>query len=235
MDFRLTDEQRMVRESARTLLQRECEPAHVKEVEKRAPFYDERLWRHSGELGWLDLAADSDSTLVAAHAGDGVALFAVDAAAEGIARNPLDAGPGVPLATVTLEGVRAGAADMVAGPGDGAEAIRQLVIDAGVLGSALMLGHASAACDVSVAYAKTREQFGVLIGTFQAVQHRLADAATDVETLRVLVNAAAWKRARNEPDAELAAAIAKAWGAEVLERVVSAAHQVHAGIGYTDE
>ena len=337
MDFRLTDEQRMVRESARSLLQKECDPAHVKGIEKQAPYYDERLWRRSGELGWVDLAADAGSTLdatllceelgrasapipflstalvaraiergsspaarerwaqrlrnaeavgavalsepsgrfdaasmharavrdgegwridgeksfvadgmvadvllVAGHVGDAgdessIALFAVDAGADGVARNPLDAGPGVPLATVSLEGVRVGTAELVAGPGEGAEAIRQLVIDAAVLGSALMLGHASAACDVSVAYAKTREQFGVLIGTFQAVQHRLADAATDVETLRVLVNAAAWKRARHEPDAELAAATAKAWGAEVLERVVTAAHQVHAGIGYTDE
>ena len=337
MDFRLTDEQRMVRESARTLLQKECAPAHVKEIEKRAPFYDEPLWQRSGALGWVDLAADAESTLdasllceelgrasapipllstalvaraidrgasdaarqrwtprlrsadaigavalsepagrfdaasvqtravrdgdgwridgeksfvadgaiadvllVSAHAGDGnddssIALFAVDANADGVARNRLETGPGVPLAAVSLEGVRLSSGDLIAGPGTGAPAIRELIIDAGVLGSALMLGHAAAACDVSVAYAKTREQFGVLIGTFQAVQHRLADAATDVETLRVLVNAAAWKRARNEPDAELAAATVKAWGAEVLERVVTAAHQVHAGIGYTDE
>ena len=337
MDFRLTDEQRMVRQSARSLLQKECDPAHVKEIEKAAPFYDQRLWRRSGVLGWLDLAADTENTLdatllceelgrasapipflstalvaraidrgasasarerwaqrlrsadaigavalsepsgrfdaasmqvhakrdgdawrldgeksfvadgmaadvllVAAHVGDAgddssIALVAVDSGADGVARNRLDTGPGVPLAAVSLEGVRVGAADLVAGPGEGAEAIRELVIDAAVLGSALMLGHAAGACDASVAYAKTREQFGVLIGTFQAVQHRLADAATDVETLRVLVNAAAWKRARNEPGAELAAATAKAWGAEVLERVVTAAHQVHAGIGYTDE
>ena len=337
MDFRLTDEQRMVRESARSLLQKECDFAHVKEVEKHQPFYDQRLWQRSGELGWLDLAADAGSTLdaallceelgrasapipflstvlvaraidrggsmgarerwgaglrsaaaigavaisepagrfdppslqtravadgegwridgekafvadglaadvllVAAHAGPGrdaasLALFALDASAEGIARNRLDTGPGIPLAAISLEGVRAGRAELVAGPGEGAAALRELVVDGCVLGSALMLGHAASACDVSVAYAKTREQFGVLIGTFQAVQHRLADAATDVETLRVLVNAAAWKRARNEPDAELAAATAKAWGAEVLERVVTAAHQVHAGIGYTDE
>ena len=337
MDFRLTDEQRLIRESARALLQKDCAPAHVKEVERRAPHYDESLWRRTGELGWSELVAQPESSLDAAllceelgracaplpllstalvaralhrggatqardrwlppllgaraigavavteasgrfdpdgigaraqpqpggwrlegekafvadgtiadlllgaaHTGDadedlGLALFAVDSAADGVARRPMDAGPGVPLATVTLEGVALSDADVVAPPGRGAAALHDILVDAAVLGSAFALGHAAAATDASVAYAKSREQFGVLIGTFQAVQHRLADMATDVETLRALVYAASWKLARGEDDAELAASTAKAWGAEVLERVVSGAHQVHAGIGYTDE
>jgi alkylation response protein AidB-like acyl-CoA dehydrogenase len=338
MDFRLTDEQRMVRESARALLQKQSEPAHVKEIERRAPFYDEALWKRAGDLGWLELATDVPSTLdatllceelgrasapipflsnalvaralqrggasgarerwlskltagqaigavaitdaagrfdaggitaralrdedgwrisgekmfvadglsadvllVAAHVGENapgdasLALFAVDATSDGVVTRALDTGPGIPLAAVVLEGARVNEGDVVAAPGAATRALRELYTDAAVLGSALMLGHAAAACDTSVAYAKTREQFGVLIGTFQAVQHRLADMATDVETLRALVNAAAWKRAHDEPDAELAASTAKAWGAEVLERVVAGAHQVHAGIGYTDD
>jgi alkylation response protein AidB-like acyl-CoA dehydrogenase len=53
--------------------------------------------------------------------------------------------------------------------------------------------------------------------------------------MRALAYAAAWKRATRESDAELAAAVAKAWGAEALERVATGAHQVLAGIGYTDD
>jgi len=131
--------------------------------------------------------------------------------------------------------VRLTAADMVSEPQDGDAALRGLRDDAAVMGAALMLGHAAQACDDAIGYAKVREQFGIPIGTFQAVQHRLADMATDVETLRALVHAAAWKRAQSDEDAELAVAVAKAWGAEALERVVGGAHQVFAGIGFTDD
>lgn len=336
MDFRLSDEQRLLRQSTRSLLERECPPARVKEVERRPPFFDESLWHKAGDLGWLELAADPPATLdaallleelgraaaplplldtalvaralrrgasevarsrwldrllraeaiaavavveaagrvdpggigacisrrgdrhllsgekayvaygstadvllVAAHwakpEGDAsLALVAVDAQVDGVARSPMEAGPGVCLAEVSLEGVVLDEADVVAPPPVGSSALREVVLDAAVLTSALMLGHAAAACNASVAYAKVREQFGVPIGSFQAVQHRLADMATDVETLRALVLAAAWKRAHDDADAELAARVARAWGAEVLERVVAGAHQVHAGIGYTD-
>ncbi|TMC51267.1 MAG: acyl-CoA dehydrogenase family protein [Chloroflexi bacterium] len=335
MDFRLDNEQRLLCESARDMLSRECPPVRVKEIERSQPGYDTSLWRRVGSLGWLELAADHqallESTLlceelgrasapvpflstalvaralqrsggdaaerwlarlcsadavgavaitehsarfdtagVSAHvrsdgrgarlfgekmfvadgeaadvllvtalatdaAGSGMTLIAVDAGADGVERRAMATGPGVPAASVTLEGVSVSAADMLAPSEDGEAVVRQLLDDAAVLGSGLMLGHAAQLCDSAVGYAKVREQFGVPIGSFQAVQHRLADMATDVETLRALVYAAAWKRARRESDAELAAAVAKAWGAEALERVVTGAHQVLAGIGYTDD
>src|SRR5262249_51203767 len=82
----------------------------------------------------------------------------------------------------------------------------------------------------AAAYTSEREQFGRPIGSFQAVQQRMADAFIDVEAIRWTMWQAAWLLACDQP-AERAAAIAKFWAAEAGARAAATAQQVHGGLG----
>jgi alkylation response protein AidB-like acyl-CoA dehydrogenase len=95
------------------------------------------------------------------------------------------------------------------------------------------LGASARALEMSVDYAKVRRQFGHPIGSFQAVKHRLADALVDVEAMRSSTYYAAWCVANGDPEAALAASMAKAWCSDASRRVTGAALQAHGGIGFT--
>ncbi|WP_447762495.1 acyl-CoA dehydrogenase family protein [Sphingopyxis panaciterrae] len=104
-----------------------------------------------------------------------------------------------------------------------------------VLVAADALGGAQKVTDMSVAYAKEREQFGQPIGRFQALKHQLAHMALDVEPARALVWYAAYAWDAQLPDATRAAAMAKAHLCDVYVRATRAAVAAHGGIGYTWE
>jgi alkylation response protein AidB-like acyl-CoA dehydrogenase len=95
-----------------------------------------------------------------------------------------------------------------------------------------MVGGAQAVLDLTVEYAKTREQFGKPIGTFQAVQHHCANSAIDVLGARFIAYEAIWHLAEGK---EAEVSVAKAWVSEAYERVCALAHQVHGAIGFTAE
>ena len=97
------------------------------------------------------------------------------------------------------------------------------------------LGVAQRALDLGVEHAKTREQFGKPIGTYQAVSHPLAQTYTDVELARSLVYRAAWCVAEDDERAAVAAAAAKAFASEAAVAACERSIQVHGGIGFTWE
>jgi alkylation response protein AidB-like acyl-CoA dehydrogenase len=97
------------------------------------------------------------------------------------------------------------------------------------------LGGAKQCLAMSVEYAKSREQFGVAIGQFQALKHQLANMALEVEPARALVWYAAYALQNRLPDASRAAAHAKAHLADRFTSITRAATQAHGGIGYTWE
>jgi alkylation response protein AidB-like acyl-CoA dehydrogenase len=97
------------------------------------------------------------------------------------------------------------------------------------------LGVAQRALDLGVEHAKTREQFGKPIGTYQAVSHPLAQTYTDVELARSLVYWAAWCVAEDDERAPAAAAAAKAFTTEAAVAACERSIQVHGGIGFTWE
>jgi alkylation response protein AidB-like acyl-CoA dehydrogenase len=99
--------------------------------------------------------------------------------------------------------------------------------------SAELLGGAQRVLELATQYAKDRIQFGVPIGSFQAVKHRCADMLVDVEGMRSVTWYAAWAVSTSEPGWELAAATAKVWCAEASKRVMASGLQVHGGIGFT--
>jgi alkylation response protein AidB-like acyl-CoA dehydrogenase len=104
-----------------------------------------------------------------------------------------------------------------------------------ILIAADALGGTQHCTDVSVQYAKDREQFGQPIGQFQGLKHQLAHMALDVEPARALLWYAAYAHDADLPDAPRAAAIAKAHLCDVYTRATRAAVAAHGGIGYTWE
>lgn len=112
----------------------------------------------------------------------------------------------------------------------------QRVLDAAlVLVAADSLGGAQHCANLSVEYAKTREQFGQPIGRFQGLKHQLAQMALEVEPARAQVWYAAYSWDAQLPDCTRSAAMAKAHLCEVYTRTTRAAIAAHGGIGYTWE
>lgn len=100
--------------------------------------------------------------------------------------------------------------------------------------AALALSLAQAALDMAVVAADDREQFGRPIKKFQAVSHKIADMATEVEAARALVYRAAWLADTGQPFGK-AAAMAKLYASEVANRAASDSLQIHGGYGYIRE
>ncbi|HEX7409998.1 MAG TPA: acyl-CoA dehydrogenase family protein [Candidatus Binatia bacterium] len=99
-----------------------------------------------------------------------------------------------------------------------------------------LVGVMQAALDLSVAYVSTRVQFGVPVGTFQAVQHMAAEAQVSVEAARGLAWYAGWAvEELDAPEALLAARTAKAYCSEHAREVTETALQLHGGVGFTWE
>ncbi|MCB9521320.1 MAG: acyl-CoA dehydrogenase family protein [Myxococcales bacterium] len=101
--------------------------------------------------------------------------------------------------------------------------------------AAVLIGLSSRMLELAVEYAKIRTQFGQPIGSFQAVQHRLADAAIAIEFARPMVYRAAWTLANQPAAAAHASSIAKMFASDVAHTVGQAALQVHGAIGYSYE
>ncbi|MDQ3760053.1 MAG: acyl-CoA/acyl-ACP dehydrogenase [Actinomycetota bacterium] len=122
---------------------------------------------------------------------------------------------------------------------DGGEDMPGEIAHAGSVGqiamAAELVGVAQRALDISVEYAKERQQFGRAIGAYQAVSHRLADMLWDVEEARSLTYSAAWA-ADSDPDlVPIAASMAKARASDAATSVTHDAIQTLGGIGFTWE
>jgi butyryl-CoA dehydrogenase len=116
--------------------------------------------------------------------------------------------------------------------GDGFK-IAMNTLDGGRIGIASQaLGIAQGALDQSIAYVKARDQSGKPIGKFQAIQHMLADMATEIEAARLLVYNAAFAK-ETKPRYSYEAALAKLYAAETAMRVTTKAVQIHGAHGYT--
>jgi alkylation response protein AidB-like acyl-CoA dehydrogenase len=101
--------------------------------------------------------------------------------------------------------------------------------------AAEMVGGMQRTLDITVAYAKTRKQFGKPIGIYQAVQHQCADMYLETESSRSAVYYAAWALEESAPDAAVAVAIAKMYSSDAARTVGNRGIQVHGGMGFTWE
>ncbi len=135
---------------------------------------------------------------------------------------------------LSFDGVRVPAANMLGERGSGFRTFLKILDGGRISIGALALGLAQAALDASIPYAKTREQFGRPIGSFQGVAFLVADMATEIEAARQLVYRSAWLKDQGR-DYGLAAAQAKLFASEVSSRATNAAIQVHGGYGYVTD
>ncbi len=167
----------------------------------------------------------------------GVTLFALKADTPGVKIERLSRIDGRNAATVRLDDVRVGA-DAIVGAVDHGGPLLAKVADRGAIAlSAEMLGGMTAALEMTVDYLKTRVQFGVLIGTFQALKHRAAKMYIESELARSAVMAAhrALDEQRDDTTIARLASIAKARCADAFNLIAKEGVQMHGGIGMTDE
>ena len=202
----------------------------------RSPHGDDRLtrpgWELDGEAHYVLDGDRADVLLAAARAPDGIALFEVDPRQLGVTRRAVTTmDTSRRLAVVRLDG--AAGRPVGSGPADAALArARDLAC---VALSAEQVGAAQRALELTVAYTQVRVQFGRPIGSFQALQHRMADLYVLVESARSLSYAAASAAAVGADDLGLRAAAAKAYCSETLTRVAGEMIQLHGAIGITWE
>jgi alkylation response protein AidB-like acyl-CoA dehydrogenase len=197
-------------------------------------------WVLSGEKLYVSDAQVADWMLVAARTGpgdgDGVTLFVVDMASPGVSVEPVTTMDQTRrVATVRFADVSVPADGVVGGEGRGWSVLRRGLDRALVAISAELCGVAQRALEMSVEYAKTRQQFGRPIGSYQAVSHKCADMLVAVESAKSLTYYAAWAVDNDVPEAPLAAAMAKAFASDAARQVTGNAIQVHGGIGFTWE
>ena len=168
----------------------------------------------------------------------GLSVFLVDAAAEGVSINRSWMVDSRNSAMLSLNDVKVGADALLGAEGDAYSSLTR-VLDIGRIGvAAEMLGSMQQAFEITLDYLKQREQFGVLIGSFQGLQHRAAEMYSEIELCKSAVRAAlAALDDADKTDADIAefASIAKAKLSEVATLVSNEAVQMHGGIGMTDE
>ena len=342
MDFNLSEEQEMLRKSARDFLEDKCPKALVREMETDEKGYPPALWQEMAGLGWMGLAfpesyggsgmgfidlailleemgraclpgpflssvvlggftildAGSDTqkqkylpdiaggrsiftlaltevsawydaasigaTATAdggdfviegtklfvpdAHVADyllcvarteqstspeeGLTVFIMDASSPNLKHSALKTISGDKLFEVVFDRVRVPSENVLGQPGKGWEVVQRIIERGAVAKCCDLVGGLQRVLEMTLDYAKERQQFDRPIGSFQVIQHYCADMATDVDSTRFSTYQAAWMLSEGLP-CRKEIAVAKAWAGEAYERVVTLAHQIHGAIGCT--
>jgi 3-oxocholest-4-en-26-oyl-CoA dehydrogenase beta subunit len=342
MDYTLSEEQEMVRKSARDFLADKCPKTYVKQMEADEKGYSPALWKEMAELGWqglalpekyggsemgfLDLAilqeemgraclpgpffatvilgamtilefgddkqkstylpaiaagktivtmalneadglyeagsiavkavADkndyvingtkffvpdanvADYILCVARTSDendkkkGITIFIVPSKDSGIKCTLLRTITGDKLCEVSFSNVKVSKDNVLGGIGKGWSIVEKVIERAAVIKCCDTVGVLQKALEMTLDYAKERKQFDKTIGTFQIIQHYLADMVTYVDGARFVAYQAAWRMSKGLPSYR-ETAIAKAWSAEAYEWVITKAHQIFGAIGVT--
>ena len=164
----------------------------------------------------------------------GITLFLVPANAKGVTRKRLALADNRGAANISFDKVEVGA-DAVLGEADAGWELLEKTLDRARAGvAAEMLGSAVQAFETTLDYLKVRVQFGQVIGSFQALQHRAAKMFTDLELARSAVEAALAAIDNDTPDVPELVSLAKAKMGDTFHLVSNEMVQMHGGIGMTD-
>jgi alkylation response protein AidB-like acyl-CoA dehydrogenase len=169
--------------------------------------------------------------VVSAKDGGKIELYLVKADAPGVSRQKLNLADSRGATNVTFENVAVSDADKLSG---GADLLEKTLDRARAGVAAEMLGASLQAFDITLDYLKTRVQFGQVIGSFQALQHRAAKMFTELELSRSAVEAALTAIDNNAPDVPELVSLAKAKMGDTFHLVSNEMVQMHGGIGMTD-
>lgn len=165
------------------------------------------------------------------HKEEGITLFLVDAKSPGIKLNALKTMGSDKQFEIIFNKVKVPKKNILGKPDHGWSVIQDLMPKATLAQCALMVGGAQQVLEMTVNYAKERVQFGKPIGSFQAIQHKCANMATDVDGSRFITYQAAWKLTEGL-NCGLEVSMAKAWVSEAYRRTCAEGHQIHGGIGF---
>jgi len=276
VDFSLSPDQELLRDTGRKLLERECPPALVR-AHIEDPSVYEQLWRHLSDYTALGAGPAADLCLFLEQTGYAAAPGPFLATTLYTALTDDDGATGTvalvydPTQPFVLEVDRVERlAVVVPGPSiavvDAAGTLARFVstvdysrrlftldlpqiethpLDPAVYArwrdrsfacaAAELVGTARHIFDMALAYAKERKQFDVPIGSFQAIQHKLADMSLALERATAAVHYAAMTVDGDDPDRARACHVAQAAAGEAARRILKDGIQIHGGIGYTWE
>jgi len=343
MDFGFSEEQRLIQDSAKKFLVKECPKEKVREIEKSDKGYDRDIWRKMAELGWMGIvfpeehggtggefmdlvilmeemgknilpspflstmvcslsimqygteeqkkkflpdiaegkaiwtpalteasssykasgiethasakgdeyvlegtkvfvpdASVANHMLVVARTGkeakpeDGITVFIVDAKNPNVEVEVIPTTAHDKPCEIKFDKVKVPKGSILGKANEGWEIVEFMLQRGSVLKSAEVSGASQAALEMTNDYAKKRVQFDRPIGSFQAIQHKLADMLTDIEGLKYLVYDAGWRISAGYPS-NLHASIVKVRANEVYERVCIDCVKTHGAMGFTDE
>lgn len=199
-------------------------------------------WMLNGAKMWCTNASIAEYIIVVvrtdpAGGSRSLSMILVPADAEGLHIAPPEKKMGLhgsPTHAVTMENVRVPLGNLIGEEGRGLQQILATLDGGRISIGAISVGLAQAAFEAAAAYAQERQAFGKRLADFQALQWKLADAATEIELARTLLFKAAWLKDQNRPYTK-EAAMAKLFASEMAERVCYNAIQIHGGYGYSRE
>jgi alkylation response protein AidB-like acyl-CoA dehydrogenase len=198
-------------------------------------------FRLSGEKIQVLDAVGADALIIPARVSgksgdrDGITLLLVEAGTAGLSVERQIRVDHRNAGLVKLDGVAVAAASIVGQPGEGGALLEGAIDRATVVLCGEMLGGMSKAFDLTLEYLKTRDQFGVKIGTFQALKHRAAEVYMAIELCRSTVMAAARALDTGDKDAAKLVSLAKAKCSDAYVLATNEGVQIFAGVGMTDE
>ena len=202
---------------------------------------DDAGWVLNGSKGYVLNGRNATLIVVPARTSgsqtdkDGITLFAVDAAAKGLSCTDYATIDGHQAAEIDLDNVRVDSGAVLGEVDHGFAALEAAIDDATLAVCAEAVGIMQVLKDKTVAYSKNRMQFGVPIGSFQALQHRMVDMLTDCEQTQSLLMWAVMVNAAGGEDAKRAISAIKYQVGTAGKKVAEEAVQLHGGMGVTWE
>ena len=182
--------------------------------------------------GLLIVAARTDGSI---DDSSGISLFLVDPNSKGIEITKTSMVDSRNAASIHFKDAIVSSSEILGEQNNGAGILEEVLDRAQIAISAEMLGNASQAFDITLEYLKERKQFGAVIGTFQALQHRAAEMYSELELTKSSVIAACNAVDENSNDLKRMASLAKFKAGETNYLVTNEAVQMHGGVGVTDE
>ncbi|WP_370599282.1 acyl-CoA dehydrogenase family protein [Pseudomonas nitroreducens] len=195
-------------------------------------------YRLSGRKSLVLGAVDVSAFIVSASIPGvpGVSLLLVDGASAGLDRQALRLHDDTWVEELTFDGVQVGTDALLGHPGQGLPALCEGLAQGTVVLCAELIGAMEKTIEVTAEYLKVRQQFGVPIGSFQALQHRMADMAAELELARSMLHAALAALANDdEATRQKTLSAAKMLVCRAAKFVCGQGIQLHGGIGMTEE
>lgn len=188
----------------------------------------------------LDVAIADQLLVVARTAGaageeDGLSVFAVDREADGVRIETILNVDARRVGSIHFDSVKVESAALIGTAGNVWQALERALDIGAVLSAAELLGLSQEAFEMTLDYLKERKQFGVPVGSFQALQHRAAQLFCELELCKSVVLKALQAIDQDVEDRALLASMAKAKVAKTAKLAVNESLQMHGGIGMTDE